>query len=116
MSKDAQPLLLNRGEDASIPMTAGTSTDVTGWTMAFCVATYQVGPGGTMTSGFPLTVGSGITVVTAASGVLRITIPKATTSAMTAPTYQWGLWRTNSGSSELLAAGTITMSTFTGPP
>lgn len=116
-SSNSQTLTLVRGEDASVPVTAGTATDVTGWSIAFCCAATPVGPGGTQQTGFPLTTGGGgITVVTAASGVLRLTIPKATTEAMTGDTYYGSLWRTDTASSTPLAEVRITMRQNSGPP
>ena len=91
-----------RGEDASIlisPLASGQS-DMTGWVVA-----YTLKLNGTVTLQL-LSTGAQVVVVGGSSSTVTVTLTRAQTSALTATTYRWDLWRVNvSGSYERLAGG-----------
>lgn len=96
-----QTIEVTRGEDAVIPFSGGG--DVTGWAIGFGVST---GDAAAVLSGYPLSVGAGITVTDAAAGLFRVAVPAAMTLALAAGgRYRFGLWRTDSGARRPLAGG-----------
>lgn len=91
-----------RGEDVTItfsPLASGQS-DMTGWVVAY---TLQLN--GT-TALQLLSTGAQVVVTGGASSTVAVTLTRAQTSALSAVSYLWDLWRVNvSGSYERLAGG-----------
>jgi len=98
---NTQDLACYRGEDAVYPFAPAAAADVTGWTLAFHLATR---PGAELLAGYPL----GGSITGAAAGTFSVTIPAALTTALVAgATYHWDVFRTNAGSVTRLAGGTL---------
>lgn len=105
MAVGDQTLTVRRGEDVVIPFAPPSPVDITGYSLAFNVSP---SPGESITSGFPLTIGAGITVTDAEAGEYRVTIPKAVTMLLTSGgPYAWDCWRTTTGGEKRLAGGRL---------
>lgn len=111
---DDQTITIRRGEDAVIPFAPAEATPITGWSLAFNVSTT---PGAAVATGFPLTVGSGITVTSAADGTFTVVIPKSVTKLLTSGgQYFWDVWRTDLGSETPLGSGKLAVKEPVRPP
>jgi len=94
---------------------ADSADDVTGWAISFFVAT---APGAANLIGFPLTIGSGVTIT--GTRTFRVEFPTdpiafALVGNKTA-TYHWLAKRTDAGFRDDLAAGTLTVRPSEDPP
>jgi uncharacterized membrane protein len=104
MATSAEPtpvtLTFPLGCDVVVRGTLGS--DVTGYTFGFYILDRA---GATVLS---KTSGSGIAIVTAATGIVDVTFTEANTEALTAGTsYRWAWWRTNAGAAHKLAGGSL---------
>jgi len=92
-----------RGEDISIVLTGEDSTDPSGWTL---VAEFSVAVGVAPTLS--------VTPTVSGSGPYVITIPLTraqTGTTLAGPRWFVSVWRTDSGSDEQLAGGTLYLNT-----
>lgn len=91
-----------RGEDVTLNFTMTPLTDITGWTMSFRVkakledASVLLGP-----------INASIT--TAAAGTFSVPLTAAQTSTLPVGTYDYDVWRTDSGSAATLDLGKLTV-------
>lgn len=90
-----------RGEDLSLVFTLTPLTDITGWTIVF---TAKTAPESTTSL---LSISGSVT--TAASGIFTVPVTAAQTLGLTANTYAYDIWRTDSGSAAGLSIGSFTM-------
>jgi len=90
-----------RGEDVTLNFTMAPTTDITGWTMSFRIKTQLTDPVAL------LTVNATITV--AAAGTFAVALTAAQTTSLPAGTYDYDVWRTDSGSAAALALGKATV-------
>ncbi len=94
---------LFKGEDQVLEFTVLDSSDVavdiTGWAMTWTFATAAG------VSSFTKTVGSGITITDAASGVLQVQIDAADTASLAKGPYHHSLERSDSGAVAVLSYG-----------
>lgn len=100
-----QTITITRGEDDVI--VADFETDdptptIAGWSIAFAVAEKA---GGTVK--FQKTVGNGITIIDPIQRIIAIQIPFADTNALLAKKYAFDCWRTDPGTRDPLAHGTL---------
>lgn len=92
-----------RGEDAVIDFAPATVTSISGWALAFAISEYP-GLDELVTLD---TAGGGVTITNAPAGNFRVTVGAATSTALSASLYAWDVWRTDAGSRERLAGGTV---------
>jgi hypothetical protein len=88
-----------RGSDVTLNFTESPVVDITGWTMSFRLKQSQADPT-TL-----LTVNASIT--SAPAGTFSVALTAAQTLTLAAGTYQWDVWRTDTGSANALATGTL---------
>ena len=86
---DIEPVF--RGEDLTLNFTMSPTVDITGWTIQFY-------------SGL-LTINA--TITSGTSGTFSVSITRAQTAAWTPGSKKFDIWRTDSGSSTVLAYGSI---------
>ncbi len=94
-----------RAQDLSYVFKMAPPSDITDWAISFVVAKNA-------SAEVTKTVGSGITVLDAALGILRVDLAKANLSAKTpskelssGESYSWAIKRTDSGFNKVLAHG-----------
>lgn len=91
-----------RGEDVSMTFTMTPTTDITGWTMSFRLkaqisdASVLLGP-------------VNATITTAAAGIFAVALTAAQTLTLPVGTYDYDIWRTDSGSAATLDLGKVTV-------
>jgi hypothetical protein len=90
-----------RGEDVSLNFTLTPLTDITGWTLSFALKQRLDDPSAR------LTVAGSIT--TASAGTFAVALSAANTTSLSAGTYRYDVWRTDSGSAAALATGALTV-------
>ena len=90
-----------QGEDVKVQVTV-TGENITGWTLAFAVATaYGATPL------FTKTTVSGITISNGAGGVFDVAIADTDTDALASGGYVWEAKRTDAGQETVLAYGDL---------
>lgn len=96
-----------QGEDVTVTVSLSPATNITGWSLAFTVKR-QYGDAAALIA---KTVGSGITVVNAATGVFAVALASAdTNNANVGPgAYPFEITRTDGGSRTVLTIGTFTV-------
>lgn len=90
-----------RGEDLSLGFTMTPLTDITGWTIVFTV---KAAPEATTSL---LSINA--TLTTPSSGIFTVPVTAAQTLGLSANTYAYDIWRTDSGSAAGLSIGSFTM-------
>ena len=93
-------ITMQRAADVTIYFVPCEPRSISGWAITFTVADSS---GGTVR--ITKTVGSGITVSSAAEGLFQVAIASADTSALTPGRFEWEAKRTDSGSITYLARG-----------
>jgi hypothetical protein len=103
MADSPQTLRWAQYEAITVTVTMSPATDITGWALKFSVRDNS------RTLMFTAkTVGSGITITDAGSGVFTVTILTADTGAMTpGGVYSYDVWRTDSTHEARLAYGPV---------
>jgi hypothetical protein len=86
------------------------SDDITGWAISFFLSRT---PGGANPTGFPLTVGSGITIST--STVFLASFSTDTPSVLSG-VYNFAVYRTDTGERDCIAAGFVNVEQTANPP
>lgn len=99
VGRDSQNFEVVIGEDYTIPVVMTPPTDITGWTITFTVKDKDGNPVITKT------VGSGITVTHAATGVFEIAVSSSNND--TIGNYKFDVWRTDSGNATQINFGEI---------
>lgn len=108
MSSRGQVLTVNgkpvkRGQSLIVTFTFDPAQSISGWALKFTLRRY---PGDTASDLVSKTTSSGITITDASSGVGTISFTAADLN-QTPGTYYWDVWRTDSGSEDPLADGTL---------
>lgn len=88
-----------RGEDYVMAFTMTPTTNIAGWTISWRAKNATSDPSALYTV-------AGV-ITSAAAGQFSVTLPAATTTALTSDAYQCDVWRTDSGSAALLAMGRL---------
>jgi hypothetical protein len=89
---------LHRGEDVDLEFQLAPPSDCTGWTIALKIAPTLGGTVSTTKSG---------TVVDGPRGRFRVSLASADTASLPVGRHVWDVRRTDSGSKDTLAEGTL---------
>ncbi|MDE2102181.1 MAG: hypothetical protein KGL39_33355 [Patescibacteria group bacterium] len=94
-----------RGTDVSLPFSAVTPTSISGWSLQMNI---KVSPADAVDK-LILDTGSnaGITITDSTNGNFTVAITAAQTTTLGVGTFVWDVWRTDTGSNDLLATGTM---------
>lgn len=90
-----------RGEDVAIVFTMTPLTDISGWTIVFTLKAQPATPTSLLSISASLT--------TAGSGIFTVAISSTQTTSLSAGTYAYDVWRTDSGSAAELSIGALAM-------
>lgn len=90
-----------RGEDVELDFTMTPLTDITGWTISCRVKLTPTDATALLTVN--------ATIQTAAAGTFKVPFTSAQTSGLSANTYAYDVWRTDSGSQAALSIGSLTI-------
>lgn len=96
---------LFRGADLKLQATMNPVVNISGWALTFTV---KEDADDDLSAVLTKTVGTGITITDGAGGKFEIVLTEADTETLKADkTYDWDIWRTDSGSKTPLAYGRI---------
>jgi hypothetical protein len=97
-------LSISKGEDVTVTDTI-TATDITGWSLTFSLKRQYGDASALLTK----TVGAGITITSAGSGIFTVAIARADTTGLDPRTYVYDIQRTDSGHQTVLTTGNLTL-------
>ncbi len=102
---ESTPQRITAGDDAVIEFQVtdenDDAVDVTGWTFALYGTDQQLSTNTLSISN------SSFSIITAASGIVRVSLARATTLLYPGVTFRCAIWRTNSGSQRELCTGDL---------
>lgn len=101
-----QTVSIYRGEDVAIVGTATATTSISGWSLQCTIRRAGSAPALTLT-----TADSEIALTNAATGVFTVNLTRAQTLTLTASTYDFDVFRTDSGSTYRLCGGQLLVKT-----
>jgi hypothetical protein len=92
-------ITFDRGEDVLLTVTMTPTTDITGWTLTFTMKQYFGDAAALITKSGSIT--------SAVGGIFTITINSADTATLDPGSYQYDIWRTNTGYATVLTQGIL---------
>lgn len=104
MAVTAQQISWFAGESVVITFTPLAATDITGWSITFTIKRNKTDANADAL--LTQTIGSGLTVISLASGTFKSTITHAQTAAIGIGPFVFDVQRTDSGSEAEMAIGT----------